>query len=91
LVLGVGVFIIAGAISEEEAALRYFVIYTPLRVLEWGVIAALMISHAKKHGEAFSQRWAIIWVIGGIGVSFATDLVSPEGLAGKFCIGRCFC
>ena len=33
----------------------------------------------------------VAWVLGGIVVSFATDAVSPDGLAGGFCVGRCLC
>jgi hypothetical protein len=33
----------------------------------------------------------ILWVMGGILVSYLSDMVSPEGLAGKFCVGRCLC
>ncbi len=53
LVLGVGVFLFTAPISEKEAALYYFVIYTPLRIFEWGVIALIMSGHAKKPAEAF--------------------------------------
>jgi hypothetical protein len=32
-----------------------------------------------------------LWILGGIVVSFASDLLSPEGMAGRFCVGRCLC
>jgi hypothetical protein len=32
-----------------------------------------------------------VWCIGGMLVSFVTDFLSPEGLQGTFCVGRCLC
>jgi hypothetical protein len=38
-----------------------------------------------------SARARFAWVLGGLVISFATDAVSPDGLAGRFCVGRCLC
>jgi hypothetical protein len=32
-----------------------------------------------------------LWCVGGMLVSFLTDLLSPEGLQGRFCVGCCLC
>ncbi|MDR2128698.1 MAG: hypothetical protein LBP52_06495 [Burkholderiaceae bacterium] len=89
--LGIGVFILAGSIKQESAGLLYLLIYTPLRVVEWGIIAAILLGRYKvgKSGGIYAR--VISWVAGGILVSYLSDMVSPEGLAGKFCVGRCLC
>ena len=87
LVLGLIVFLAAGSVNESSLAVLYFAIYTPLRVFEWTVMTWLML---RQHPNV-SARGRLAWVLGGIVVSFATDAVSPDGLAGRFCIGRCLC
>jgi ABC-type uncharacterized transport system permease subunit len=88
--LGIGVFL-AGSIEQESAGLLYLLIYTPLRVIEWGIIAAILLARYKvKRSRDINMR-LILWVMGGILVSYLSDMVSPEGLAGKFCVGRCLC
>jgi hypothetical protein len=38
------------------------------------------------------DRFDRAWVAGGILVSFASDMVSPEMIEeGRFCVGRCLC
>ena len=87
LVLGLVVFIAVGSVDRTSLAVLYFAIYTPLRVLEWTVMTWLML---RQHPQV-SARARFAWVLGGIVVSFVTDAVSPEGLAGRFCVGRCLC
>lgn len=92
LFFGVLVFLFVGSISEDEVTTIYFALYTPLRLLEWGIIAAMIPArHDEPEGLSPSRRYIPLWIAGGILVSFVTDLASPEGLAGKFCIGRCLC
>jgi hypothetical protein len=85
--LGIVVFFAVGSVDRSGLAVLYFVIYTPLRVLEWAVMTWLML---RQHPPA-SATARIAWVLGGIVISFTTDAVSPDGLAGRFCIGRCLC
>ena len=89
--LGAIVFLTIGTTSHENLALRYVAIYTPLRIIEWGLIATLIVRHAHLAWLPKTMRRSIGWIVGGIAVSFATDLLSPEGLAGRFCVGRCLC
>jgi hypothetical protein len=87
LVLGILVFIVIGSVDRTSLAVLYFAIYTPLRLLEWTVMSWLMLRH---HPQT-SARARFAWVLGGLVISFATDAVSPDGLAGRFCVGRCLC
>jgi hypothetical protein len=87
LVLGLVVFLASGSVDRNSLAVLYFGIYTPLRLFEWTVMTWLMLRH---HPQA-SARARIAWVLGGLVISFATDAVSPDGLAGRFCVGRCLC
>jgi hypothetical protein len=85
--LGLIVFVAIGSVTRSSLAALYFAIYTPLRVLEWTVMMWLML----RHGATVPLRTRLAWVLGGIVVSFASDAVSPDGLAGRFCVGRCLC
>ena len=87
LVLGIIVFLAMGSVSRSSLAVLYFAIYTPLRVFEWTVMTWLML----KRLPNVSNRGRLGWILGGIVVSFASDVVSPDGLAGRFCVGRCLC
>ena len=95
LVFGFFVFIFFRLDSGENAGTAYLMIYTPLRIIEWGIILLKIESLRDDFFAKFSTNrlilWSILWVIGGIIVSYATDLVSPEGLEGRFCVGRCLC
>jgi hypothetical protein len=66
----------------------YIGIYAPVRLLEWLIIAGVF---AMKSATPMPRGKALLWCLGGILVSFAADLASPEGVAGHFCIGRCLC
>ena len=91
LAFGVMAAIALGSVSSESVVRLYFGVYVPLRVVEWSIMAFLI--HRAVHSEPSSSgsamRW--LWVLGGIVVSFGTDLASPEGMAGRFCVGRCLC
>ena len=84
---GIVVFLAMGSVDRSSLAVLYFAIYTPLRILEWTVMTWLML---RQHPPA-SATARIAWVLGGIVISFTTDAVSPDGLAGRFCVGRCLC
>ena len=91
LFFGLSVFFLVGSISKDDALLNYIIIYTPLRLVEWGIMAFLLIKYAKWQIHP-NKKWIIVsWIFIGILISFLSDLVSPEGLNGKFCIGRCLC
>ena len=91
LVFGIGVFLAVGAINADAAARIYFLVYSPLRAIEWGIMAVVIARRASRASVPVSVRWLVLWCIGGMLVSFLTDLLSPEGLQGRFCIGRCLC
>src|SRR5579872_4770940 len=91
LAVGLAVFFFVGPINEADAARTYFVVYTPLRAIE-RTIMALLISHKALEGSRPVAKVSLpLWCAGGMVVSFLTDLLSPEGLQGRFCIGRCLC
>jgi hypothetical protein len=80
-----------GSIPPESVTALYFGVYVPVRIIEWSILAALIASTAPTKRSVARSRGAWLWVLGGIAVSFATDLTSPEGMAGRFCVGRCLC
>jgi len=83
---GVAIFL-SGPIQPEHLAWKYIVIYAPVRMVEW-LILALIIG---RPSDAQRPLSTILWCLGGIVVSFAADFASPEGVAGHFCVGRCLC
>ena len=91
LLFGVVAAVALGSISSESVTALYFGVYAPLRILEWGIIAALIHRSSSMQRSVFTSVRAWSWVLGGIVVSFATDFASPEGMAGRFCVGRCLC
>ena len=90
---GIAVGIGVGSIDPDAVARTYFVVYTPVRVLEWGIMAYIIASPLERR----SPPWLVaakrlpLWCLAGILVSFSTDLLSPAGLEGRFCVGRCLC
>lgn len=84
---GVVIFFAAGARAGDDLLWDYLKIYTPVRLLEWFLLAWLILRNS---GSKITGR-AWLWCLGGIVVSFAADLVSPAGLEGHFCVGRCLC
>jgi hypothetical protein len=93
--LGLGFGLLAatalGSISRESVAILYWSVYAPLRVVEWAIMAFLLrrLSSPLIVPGHSPRIW--LWVAGGILVSFASDFASPEGMAGRFCVGRCLC
>jgi len=90
LAFGIVAAIAMGSVSRESVATLYFGVYAPLRAVEWLIMAGVMRSEGRFSDATRSPRvW--LWIAGGIVVSFASDLASPEGMAGRFCVGRCLC
>jgi hypothetical protein len=85
---GVAAGIAIGSISADSVARLYFATYIPLRLIEWSIMAAL-VGGAPRGIPTSATTW--LWLLGGVAVSFASDLASPEGMAGRFCVGRCLC
>ena len=80
-----------GSIDAEAAARTYLLVYSPVRALEWGIMAFVIVKLVRL-GFTFGVTGPLlVWCVGGILVSFLTDLVSPEGIEGRFCVGRCLC
>lgn len=86
VIFGVGIFIFV-PVEPYDLLWKYIAIYTPVRMLEWFILA-LIIGRKSANKAPFA---ALLWCLGGIVVSFAADLASPEGLRGHFCVGRCLC
>jgi hypothetical protein len=86
VMFGVGIFILL-PVESYGLLWKYIEVYTPVRMLEWFILA-LIISRNSAKKAPFA---ALLWCLGGIVVSFAADLASPEGLRGHFCVGRCLC
>jgi hypothetical protein len=91
LVFGAAIFFLAGAIDVDSATRLYFTIYSPVRVVEWGIMAWLIASRRGGDSRPASIGSLAVWCLGGILVSFLTDALSPDGLQGRFCVGRCLC
>ncbi len=86
VVFGIAIFFVLST-QPEDLMWKYIVVYTPLRMVEW-FIMALIIGRMSDNQTTLNS---ILWCLGGIVVSFAADLASPEGVAGHFCVGRCLC
>ena len=91
LALGVVTAIGLGSISSESVATLYFGLYLPLRLIEWSIMAALISQGGLAPTILIRSPKTWMWILGGIALSFASDLASPEGMEGRFCIGRCLC
>jgi hypothetical protein len=91
LFFGVVVAIALGSVSSESVGALYFGVYVPLRVIEWAIMAYLIHQGFSVWRSPARNARVWLWVLGGIIVSFASDLASPEGMAGRFCVGRCLC
>ena len=88
---GVALFVLIGSINAADAARIYFLFYTPVRAVEWGIMAILIRRQIQNESRSSATAALVLWCIGGMVLSFLTDLVSPEGLQGRFCVGRCLC
>lgn len=88
---GVAIFFFFPA-SPNDLLFKYIAIYTPVRLVEWLIIAGIIGWKATQPSQqSTSPLPPILWCVGGILVSFAADFASPEGVAGHFCVGRCLC
>lgn len=88
---GIAVFLLIGSIDAEAVARTYVLVYTPVRAVEWGIMIALIARRASRVLTPGAAVTLGAWYVGGLLLSFATDLLSPEGLQGRFCVGRCLC
>ena len=91
LFFGIVVFFFVGSIDAQAAARTYFLVYSPVRAVEWGIMAFLMAGRRPQQSVAPLILRLALWCVGGMLVSFLTDVLSPEGLQGRFCVGRCLC
>lgn len=88
---GMAAAVALGSVSSESVAALYFGVYVPLRIVEWAIVLLLMRGASSQDASLLRNPRAWFWVAGGIVVSFASDAASPEGMAGRFCVGRCLC
>jgi hypothetical protein len=86
VVFGVAIFVVVPA-QRDDLLWKYIVIYAPVRMLEWFILALII----RRNSENKATSATVRWCLGGIVVSFLADLASPEGVAGHFCVGRCLC
>ncbi len=80
-----------GSVSQESVTTLYFGVYVPLRIVEWSIMVPLLARGGPASQTLIRNPKTWLWILGGIAVSFASDLASPEGMAGRFCVGRCLC
>src|SRR5262245_23575269 len=80
-----------GSVSPQSVTRLYFGVYVLLRVAEWSIMVTLFALGEPAPCTLTRRSKTWLWVLGGIAVSFASDLASPEGMAGRFCVGRCLC
>ena len=86
---GASVFMLYHPASSAHLILPYLAIYGPVRWLEWSILGKWQNPSDKL---LWSNDWRQnLWRLGGIAVSFGIDLLSPEGMKGMFCVGRCLC
>jgi hypothetical protein len=91
LAFGVFAGISIGSVDPQSVTELYFGIYVPLRFVEWSIMVALLSSGLPGRRALVRGPRTWLWVLGGVVLSFATDLASPEGIEGRFCVGRCLC
>lgn len=91
LIFGLIAAIFLGSVSSESVTALYFGVYVPLRIIEWSIMVVLMVRSGPPLSSIARSYKSWVWVVGGVIVSFASDLASPEGMAGRFCVGRCLC
>lgn len=85
---GIGVFFVTLFFPVGNIWPVYFLIYIPIRFVEWGIIASMLASDVFR---PYSKQM-LIWIVGGIVVSVLVDLVHPDMIEdARFCVGRCLC
>lgn len=86
--LGFGIIIFFFVRVDSENLYRmYFIIYIPVRIIEWWIMSTFLPGGLKPLSKSY-----LVWILGGVAVSFLLDLVSPEWIEeGRFCVGRCLC
>jgi hypothetical protein len=86
VVFGTVIFFVVRA-EPTDLLSRYLAIYTPVRLLEWLILAWII----RRTSDIKRPGIGLLWCAGGILISFTADFASPEGVAGHFCVGRCLC
>jgi hypothetical protein len=86
-IVGLVIFFVVPAQRSDVVEL-YFAVYVPVRFIEWYVLSRLVLPR----GVSWPAPRRLPWIVGGIVLSFLTDMVSPDMIEhGRFCIGRCLC
>ncbi len=86
VMFGVTIFIAVPA-QRNDVLWKYLAIYTPVRLVEWLILAWIIRRKSSSQGVFATLAWCVC----GIVISFVADFASPEGVAGHFCVGRCLC
>jgi hypothetical protein len=86
ILFGISIFFII-PVRSDDVLWKYLTIYTPVRWVEWLILAWILRRNLQRTGLVTTLGWCA----GGILVSFVADFASPEGVAGHFCVGRCLC
>lgn len=91
---GLAVFIVGGMMHLEPPAnplLVYFTVYAPIRLVEWSIMAYLIVDNSIVLGTAKPYAW----IIGGIAVSHLADvpmfLLMRSGPGDMLPVGRFLC
>jgi hypothetical protein len=82
-------FYFFGSVSKDSVATLYVFVYLPLRIFEWSLIGIILTRGDPTLRIAVRNPKLWLWVAGGVAVSFTSDLLSPEYITDKFCVGRC--
>ena len=91
LLFGIVIFFAVGSIDAAAAARTYFAVYTPVRIVELVIMLFVIAVRVQPDSMAMANPRLRLWCVGGMLVSFLTDVLSPEGVQGRFCVGRCLC
>ena len=71
VLFGVAIFFAVPA-QPDDVLWKYLAIYSPVRLVEWFIVACIV----RRHAENPAPKSTLLWCLGGIAVSFAAD----EGL-----------
>ena len=96
---GIGIFIVGGIAHLEpwnNRLAQYFVIYAPVRWVEWGILSMILLTGTGSArrlllGDSASSR---LWRLGGIVVSHLADLpviLAMGGVSNMLPVGRFLC
>jgi hypothetical protein len=86
---GTALFFAARAWSIEGSFPAYVGLYAPLRALEWTLLFALM--RGPVAGRSWTFPKAILWIAGGVVLSFVTEWASPLSMGERLGHARLTC